>query len=166
MVLRSSSGSWWERVGQKARVELLQMSGSSSMRGAGEVRATWEVVHPKVASPLIVFPQYLGTLLLINEPSSRGAELRRAVKRMGHYTELLADSGGGDRRGRSRRVVRGGCCCCCLKNSLMLEQPSQMWIGSQGEVRVRLKCQSLPTMVMLLNCQLPPRIPGEAVWTL
>lgn len=85
MVLGSRRGSRGERVGEKARVELLQVSGSSSMRGAWEVRASREVwVHPKVASPLKVFPQDLGTLLFINESSSWGSEVRRAVKVMGH----------------------------------------------------------------------------------
>ena len=73
-------------MGEKARVELLQVSGSSSMGGAGEVRAGGKVwVHPEVASPLKVFPQDLGTLLLIDESSSRGSKLMMgAVKRMGH----------------------------------------------------------------------------------
>lgn len=74
-----------QRVGEKAGVELLQVSGSSSMRGACEVSAMREVwVHPKVASPLKVFPQDLGTLLLIHQSSSRGSEVMRAVKVMSH----------------------------------------------------------------------------------
>lgn len=60
------------------------MSGSSSMRGAREVRASEVWVHPKVASPLKVFPQDLGTLLLIDQSSSWGSEVMRAVKVMGH----------------------------------------------------------------------------------
>lgn len=85
MVLGSRRGSGGERVGEKARVELLQVSGSSSMRGAREVRASREMrVHPEVASPLKVFPQDLGTLLLINQSSSWGSEVRGAVKVMGH----------------------------------------------------------------------------------
>lgn len=73
-----------ELVREKARVEL-QVSGSSSMGGACEVSANIEVrVHPKVASPLKVFPQDLGALLLIDQSSSRGSEVRRAVKMMGH----------------------------------------------------------------------------------
>lgn len=48
----------------------------------------------------------------------------------------------------------------------MLEQPSQVWIGPQGQVGIRPKCQSFPTMLMLLSCQLPPGVPGEAVRTL
>lgn len=72
-------------MGEKAGVELLQVSGSSSMRGACEVRASREMwVHPEVASPLKVFPQDLGALLLINQSSSWGSEVRRAVKVMGH----------------------------------------------------------------------------------
>lgn len=135
MVL-GSRGSMGECVGEKARVELLQVSGSSSMRGAGEVSASRDVwVHPKVASPLKVFPQDLGTLLLIDQSSSWGSEVRRAVKVMGHEAELLTG-----RRGRCRRVVRVGCCGCscnsrnplCLQKALMLEQSGQMWIGSQG----------------------------------
>lgn len=45
-------------------------------------REVW--VHPEVASPLKVFPQDLGTLLLVDQSSSRGAEVMRAVKVMGH----------------------------------------------------------------------------------
>lgn len=61
------------------------MSGSSSMRGAGEVRASRDVwVHPKVASPLKVFPQDLGPLLLIDQSSSGGSKVRRAFEVMGH----------------------------------------------------------------------------------
>lgn len=177
VVLGSSRGSWRERVGEKARVELLQVSGSSSMRGAREVRAVRELwVHPEVAGPLKVFPQNLGTLLLVDQPASRGSELMRALKVMGHQAELRANTRGGGSRGRSRRVVmRGGrrrCCSYsrnpfCLYKALMLEQPSQVWVSSQGQVRVRPKCQSLPAMLMLmLSCQLPPGVPGEAMRTL
>lgn len=113
VVLGSSGGSWRERVGEKAGVELLQVSGSSSMRGAREVRAVREVrVHPKVASPLKVFPQDLGALLLVHQPASRGSQLMRAVEVMSHEAEFRANSRGGGSRGRSRRVVRGGGCCC------------------------------------------------------
>lgn len=85
VVLGSRRGSVGERVGEKARVELLQVGGSSSMRGAREVRASGDVwVHPKVASPLKVFPQDLGPLLLIYQSSSWGSEVRRAVKVRGH----------------------------------------------------------------------------------
>lgn len=101
-------------------------------------------MHPKVASPLKVFPQDLGALLLVHQPATRGSELRRAVEGMRHQAEFWANSRGGGSRGRSWRVVRGGGCrCCsysrdpfCLDKALMLEQPSQVWIGSQGQVGV------------------------------
>lgn len=140
MVLGSRRGSVGERVGEKARVELLQVSGSSSMGGVGEVRAGRDVwVHPKVASPLKVFPQDLGSLLLVHQTSSWGSEVRRAVKVMGHEAKLLANSRGGG-RGRRWRVMRVGCSGCNrygrsplrLQKALMLEQSGQMWIRTQG----------------------------------
>lgn len=45
-------------------------------------REVW--VHPKIASPLKVFPQDLGTLLFVNQSSSWGSEVRRAFKMMSH----------------------------------------------------------------------------------
>lgn len=162
-------------VGEKARVELLQVSGSSSMRGVREVGACREVwVHPKEAGPLKVFPQNLGTLLLVHQSSSWGSKVR-PLKVVGHQAELLADSRGGGGRGRCQRVVRVGCCrrrCygrrpLCLQKALMLEQPGQVWIRAQGQVRVCTKCQSLPAVLMLLlSCQLPQGVPCEAMRTL
>lgn len=40
-------------------------------------------MHPKVASPLKVFPQDLGTLLLVDQSSSWGSEVR-PVEVVGH----------------------------------------------------------------------------------
>lgn len=51
-------------MSEKGRVELLQVS--RSVRGAGEVRAMRELlVHREYASALKVFPQDLGSLLLV-----------------------------------------------------------------------------------------------------
>lgn len=132
MVLGGRGGSVVERVGEKAGVELLQVSGSSSVRGVREVRAVGDVrVHPVVARALKVFPQDLGALLLVDEPSSRVSEVRRAFEVVGHEAELLAG-----RRGRYRRVVRvggrDGRGPVRLHEALMLEQSGQMRIGSQG----------------------------------
>lgn len=145
MVLGSGGCSRGEPVGEKARVELLYVGGSSSVRGARQVGARREVgVHPKVASPLKVFPQDLGALLLVDQSSSRGSEVGRAVEVMTHQAELLADSRRGGGRGRYWWVMRGGCCGCscdgrsplCLQKALMLEQTDHVVIGSQGQVRV------------------------------
>lgn len=109
------------------------------MRGARQVGARREVgVHPKVASPLKVFPQDLGALLLVDQSSSRGSEVGRAVEVMTHQAKLLADSRRGGGRGRCWRVMRGGCCSCgcnscsplCLQKALMLEQADHVVIGA------------------------------------
>lgn len=137
-------------------------------------------MHSKVASALKVFTQDLGTLLLIYKTTSWRSELWRAFKVMGHQAKLMADSRGGGSRGRCRWVVRVGYCCCscgyccsplCLHEALsmlMLEQSGKMWIRSQCQVWVRPKCHSLPTLLvlLLLGCQLPPRVPCEGVWSL
>lgn len=179
VVLGGSGGSWGEGVGQKAGVQLLQVSGSSSVGGAGQVRASGEVrVHPEVASPLKVFPQDLGSLLLIHQPASRRSDVVRPVEGMSHQAgKLLADSRVGARRGRSRRVVGGGRRCCrgdrsdplCFHQALVLEQPRQVRIGPQRQVRVRAQRQGLPAVLLLLlmlRRQLPPGVPGEAVGAL
>lgn len=136
-------GSWREWVGQEARVQLFQVSSSSSMRGTGEVRPSREMMmHSIVTCPFKVFSQNLGTLLLINQPTSMRSKLMRAVKGVGHKAELLAYSRAGGSRGRSRWVVRCSCSSCycsnplCLQEALVLEQTGQMWIRSKGEVRV------------------------------
>lgn len=121
-----SGGSWREGVGQQARMQLFQVSSSSSMRGAGEVRPRGKVrMHAKVTRPFKVFSQDLGALFLIHQPASMMAELRGAVKVVGHKAELLAYSRAGGSRGRSGGVVR---CSCSLQEALVLEQTSQMWV--------------------------------------
>lgn len=151
-------------------MQLFQVSSSSSMRGTGEVRSRREVMmHSKVTRPFKVFSQYLGTLFLIDQPTSMMSELMGTVKGVGHKAEFRAYSRAGGSRGRSRRVVRCGCSSrycsnpLCLQEALVLEQAGQVWIRSKGEMRVRSKCQGLSALLLMLRCKLPPWVPCEAV---
>lgn len=110
-------------MGQEARMQLFQVSSSSSMRGAGEVRPRGKVrMHAKVTRPFKVFSQNLGALFLINQPASMMSELMGAVKVVGHKAEFLAYSRAGGCRGRSRRVVRCSCSSCDCSHPLCLQE--------------------------------------------